>query len=447
MSSAAVLAHSAPGFQAVGFSPGLVRYLTLALLVLVTLALRSSWTTPRLAPTEGDDDGAWPGDAMAGPIRLGRGVVAVAGLAFVLVCGWAGSEQIGANPAPIAVFWVFWLGGQVLSAVVGDWWRLLDPYDTIAGVVDGARGRTRAGPAGQPDATSDGADWWVPAALLLTFAWMWLAWSGGIRPRNAAAWLSLYSAVMVVGAVVAGRAWVRRNEAFGQAFGLVALMSPLDWRRARPRLANPLHRLAGRRTGRREGAVLAVMLGTVLFDALGSSRWWADLIGQRSPAGYTVWNTVGLAWMVLLAGAAWLVAARLASRVGAPDRPELIPVAALGTTAGLAVMAGAFAVAHEIGPLLTNTQNLVALLSDPLARGWDLLGTGDIVVNPTLLGAGGQVWTSLILVEVALLVTLVVLHDRWVACFGASGGARATWVACGFTVVAALAALTLLLGA
>ena len=74
----------------------------------------------------------------------------VAGLAATLVCALFGSELLGQNPVPVTVFSLFWIGGQLLSAVLGDVWRLVDPYDHIAGVladspVGTAAVRTRGG--------------------------------------------------------------------------------------------------------------------------------------------------------------------------------------------------------------------------------------------------------------------------------------------------------------
>ena len=438
--SLALLAHQAPGFQAIGFSPGLLLYLTVTVLVVATLAFRVGWGEARFGPAAAaaPDDTAWPGDAMGPGPRTVLRAVGLAGLVFVLVCGWAGSDQVAVNPTTISVFWGFWLGGQAASVLLGDWWRAMDPFDTLAAFVDRS-------PAAEPaDDGADGdRDWWVPAALLASFAWVWLAWIDGIDPRSAAGWITLYTAVMVIGAVRGGRAWVRRNEAFGVAFGLMAAASPIDWSGLRPRLRNPLRGLAERVVSRRDLAVLVVVIGTFLFDAVGSSQWWADLVGNRSVTVSSVWNTVGLAWLVLLAGVAWIGAARLAERL-AGDHGHEVP-AELALAAPLALLAACCAVAHEVSSLLVNGQYLVALLSDPLYQGWNLLGTGRYQADPLLLAAGTQAWMSLVLVELGLLGLFVALYDRSAARYGASGAARAAWAVLAFAVVAAVAALKVLL--
>ncbi|MBV9921211.1 MAG: hypothetical protein JOY78_10225, partial [Pseudonocardia sp.] len=76
-----ILAHAAPGFGAVGLSPGLVLYLTAAGVVLTTLALRSR--RPRPDPVERGD--AWPGTRLPVAVRAVLGALGVAGLAATLV--------------------------------------------------------------------------------------------------------------------------------------------------------------------------------------------------------------------------------------------------------------------------------------------------------------------------------------------------------------------------
>src|SRR4051812_28860468 len=160
-----ILAHAAPGFGAVGLSPGLVLYLTAAGVVLTTLALRSRPARPD--PVERGDE--WPGDAFPSVVRAVLGALGVAGLVATLVCAFAGSELLGENPVPVAVFSLFWIGGQLLSAVLGDVWRLVDPFEHIGGVLERVTGR-RQGPVAR----------WLPAVLLASFGWLWLAWPDGL---------------------------------------------------------------------------------------------------------------------------------------------------------------------------------------------------------------------------------------------------------------------------
>src|SRR3954465_3861776 len=95
-----IFAHAAPGFGAVGLSPGLVLYLTAAGVVLTTLALRSRPARPD--PVERAD--VWPGAQLPVAVRAVLGALGIAGLAAIGVCALVGSELLGQNPAPVTVF-------------------------------------------------------------------------------------------------------------------------------------------------------------------------------------------------------------------------------------------------------------------------------------------------------------------------------------------------------
>ncbi|HEY8093740.1 MAG TPA: hypothetical protein VID93_08145 [Acidimicrobiales bacterium] len=420
-----VLAHAAPGFDAVGLSPGLVLYLTAAGVALATLALRARPVTAD--PVDGED--RWPGDELPGVVRAGLGGLGVAALVATLVCAWFGSDLLGDNPVTVTVFSLFWIGGLLLSAVLGDVWRLVDPFDHLAGLLP-----RRSRPPAGPDL------WWLPALLLATFGWTWLAWPDGLRPRSIGWWLAAYTAVMVVGALVGGRAWVRRHEAFGVAFGLVALVSPIDWTGPRPRLRNPLAALGSRTLDERQGAVLAVLVGTALFDAVSYTQWWADFLGVRSLGGYTAFNTLGLAWLVATAAIVWIAVARVAGVVAGQSTALGLRLVAPGVA-----LAAGYATAHEIGSLLNDLRVFALQVTDPLSRGWDLFGTGswraEAVVSPTV-----QAWLSLALLETGVFMALAGFHRRAVARFGPLLGARAFWILAVFVLAAALIGLKLMVG-
>ena len=206
-----------------------------------------------------------------------------------LVCAWFGSDLLGDNPVTVGVFSLFWIGGQLLER--------------------GARRRVaagrpvrpprRAGRRGGAAATGRRMLWWLPALVLATFGWTWLAWPDGLRPRSIGWWLAGYTAVMVVGALVGGRGWVRRHEAFGVAFGLLADGEPdrLERPAASPAQPADLARAGGGSTGVRARCSPS-LVGIALFDAVSYTQWWADLLGVRSLDGYTAFNTLGLAWLV-----------------------------------------------------------------------------------------------------------------------------------------------------
>ena len=199
---------------------------------------------------------------------------------------------------------------------------------------------------------------------------------------------------MVLGALVGGRAWVRRHEAFGVAFGLLALVSPIDWTRPAAPPAQPGGgaRVAAARASV-EGAVLAVLVGMALFDAVSYTQWWADFLGVRSLGGYTALNTLGLAWLVATAAIVWIAVARVAGLVAGQPTALGLRLAAPG-----AALAAGYATAHEIGSLLNDLRVFALQVDRPAVprlgpvRDRELAGRdGGVADRPgvALVGAAG----------------------------------------------------------
>ncbi|HYI61302.1 MAG TPA: hypothetical protein VEW93_05810 [Acidimicrobiales bacterium] len=449
-----LLAHGTAGLAGEGVPVAVVYAIVVVGAALLALALRARGAAPVGGPAvaplslDGAECGPWPGDGLGAPARLALQALGVAALAFALATGWFGSELSGANPAPLLLLAVGWWAVPALSWLLGDWWRLVDPYDALAAVVDRVRGRPAPGPEGLVGADADEpGDWWVPALLLASFAWLVTCWPDGLRPRAMAAWLAALTVLMLAGAVLGGRAWVRRTSPLAVVAGTVAAASPLSWAGGRPRLRSPFRGLAARAGGRRSLAALVVVLGATVWEATAGSQWWADLAGLGDDAGAVLWSTVGLAWAVLLVGAAWVGIVRLAEvvadRRGGPERVEpLAPdlAAALGP---LAVVA---AVAHQLGSLLVDVQDLVVLALDPFAEGWDLFDSYSWRANEQLLSPATLGWVQVGLLAAALGVGLVGAWDRAIARLGPAV-AEAGWVLAGWTAAAGAVGVWLLLGA
>ncbi|HMJ78445.1 MAG TPA: hypothetical protein VK507_20850 [Iamia sp.] len=460
--TALILAHGATGLAGDGVPSALLYGIVVAGTVVGALGLRARGTRllggPAVPPLsiDGAEAGAWPGDGHRAAVPVVGAVVGVAGLVALLVVGWAGSDQSGLNPLASTLLLLWWTV-PVLTVLLGDWWRLIDPYDAIAAGIDRLRGRTGAAPASalateSPDGeVFEAGDWWVPAALVASFAWMVTCWLEGQQPRNMTLWLTALTAVMVVGAVLGGRAWVRRSSPLAVLTGALAAASPIDWSTGRPRLRSPLVGLAGRAGGRRSAGVVLVLLGTAFWEAVSGTQWWADLIGSSGTGGTgaaLMWSTAGLAWCILLAGAAWVatgaLAEAVATRTGAPPLDE--PLAGdLAVT--LAPFAAVALTAHQLETLLITAQDvLFYFAADPLAEGWDLTGTRGWGVNEQVLSPVVLAWTRFALLVGGLGLMLTGGWDRLAARVG-KAVITAGWVLAGWTAAAGALALWLLLGA
>ncbi|MGI8939773.1 MAG: hypothetical protein ACR2JF_16470 [Iamia sp.] len=445
-----LLAHQSVTLAGEGVPGALLYAAAAALAVIGALGLRARGAVPVGGPAvapltaDGSEVGPWPGDALAAPVRLAAQVIGVAALAVVLGVGWLGSDLSGLSPVPLFLVLVWWTV-PLLSWALGDWWRAVDPHDALAAGVDRLRGRPAVGPEGITlDEEAD--DWWLPALLLASFAWMATCWIEGLRPRNVTVWLTLLTLFLLVGAVVGGRSWVRRTSPLAVLCGTMAAAAPVAWTDGRVALRSPFRGVAARAGGRRSLAALTVVLGASLWEAVSGTQWWSNLSGGSSDRAL-VWSTLGLVWCVLLVAAAWLLVGRVAEEVAVrtagreveePLGPDL--AVALGPLAAVAVFI------HQLPTWTAYLQDLAVLGLDPLSKGWNLFGSSAWRTNEDLLSPGLTSGIQLTLLGLALALGLVAGWDRLAARTGPTV-ATTGWAVAAWTAGAGMVVLWLLLGA
>ena len=341
---------------------------------------------------------------LGGALAWLRAAARLVGLTlFVLVIGAGlfGDPHPMKNLAPTFVWIIWWVGLSLIAACLGNIWPALDPWRALFDGADALARRRRGGRGlalGLPYPSRVGL--WPAAALLLLFVWLEVIFPDASVPSRIAGLALAWTGATLAGMVIFGAdTWQRNADVFAVYFATLGRFAPLaagpDGRRVilrppgrglvAPASASPAPLPAGL-----VGFVVA-MLATVLFDGLLGTRAWRGLdralsggfarVGDRE--GYLL-ATAGLlaVWLALLG--AYLVTARLTARVAGAGSaattarllaPSLVPIAT------------AYHVAHNISYLLLQGQELIPLLSDPLGRGWDLLGTATWSPDVTLVGS------------------------------------------------------------
>jgi len=260
--------------------------------------------------------------------------------------------------------------------------------------------------------------------VIFAFATLELAYSDSSSPRALAFAIALYTYVALFGMAAFGRdTWDRNGEGFAVLFGLLARIAPLRVADGAIRLRWPLTGLAGADPVPGTVAFVSVMLGAVLFDGYSRTASWQDLMVEiegpylRDQPGLgellvTLAAIGGLLAAVLLVGLAYVAACSLArASVNAPR--SLIP----DFVRSLLPIAFVYIVAHYVTTFINQGQFVIPLLSDPLGRGWDVLGPIDYLPAVSVLSPN-QTWY----VQVAALIAghvagLAVAHDRAVSIF------------------------------
>lgn len=389
----------------------MVSYGAGAILVASFAGLAVLWPRPRLEPVTAGR--AAPGPASRAvdwaewPLRL----VGVAVFAAVVVAAFVGPPSPTENLAPVAVYVALWVGVLVASALLGDVWYALSPFETAAVAVRA----TAVDPGERATAPLTRVGVWPAVGLLLAFGWLELVHPNPADPRVLAGAITVYVLVLAGGAVWWGYRWVRSAEAFGALFRVVAAMAPFHRDdHAQLRLRLPLAGLARLEVSAGTTALILVALGLTTFDGLTRQPVWEEaVVGGRTGWAVVPYATAGLLAAVTLVVAVYLWAMSEAARITGRRTGELADAFAHS----LVPIALAYAVAHYFSLLVFEGQRLLALASDPVGAGWDLFGTAGWSVDFAAVSPTTIAWVQVAAIVVGHVAGVLLAHDRAVALF------------------------------
>lgn len=232
-----------------------------------------------------------------------------------------------------------------------------------------------------------------------------------------------------------GRDWLATGEAFGALSASVALLAP--WRRAG---APP----------RGVASLMVVWIGSTAFDAFASTPFWVDVLGTSQGWPRTMLNTVGFVWITAIVAGVYLVALRLAERIGPSQEGEgdTSARAPLAATLGAALvpLALGWFLAHDLTLLLFEGQNFLALVSDPIGKGWDLFGTVNQTIDYGIVQATWVRWTQVGLLAAGHIAFVVIAHDTALAVVRLRAAMRLTWALTAAAIASFVAGALMVLG-
>ena len=400
---------------------------------------------------------------MLTPVFRAAGLFA---LGVLLFAGLGGNTNPSVNIAPAVIYIIFWVGLQAASVLVGDVWRGLNPFSTIADTTARLWARSRGRPMSAADHGA-GNQWWAVAAVF-GFVWIELAFHDNSELRVLGIYIAAYTAAMLIGAAIFGRGWVRDADGFSVLFTKLAAIAPLYRRdggwtveeshlgdrsdgvdtsqrhdRGVCRVRPPLAGLSVEPVKRGSAAFILVVLGSTTFDGFTRSSVWLSAAADRTGWDLTIVSTVGLAFVISVVALLYRAAiAVMAGITGDSERdladvflPSLIPIAA------------AYTVAHYFSYLLLEGQQVIAHISDPFGRGWDLFGTATHQVDYSLISTDTIAWVQTAAIAVGHVLGVAVAHDRAVERWPRRLALRSQYPMLAVMIAYTVVGLILLLGA
>ncbi len=378
-----------------------------AALAVSFIVLALAWRTPRFdAATRGRPAPAWLAslvDSTAFAV-----VLRVLGLAFFAYVVWAAvaGPDLLLNPTFGVVYVLLWVGLVPMSLLFGPFYKAVSPMRTIHLAFTKLTG-------GHPDEGIARLPAWVglwPAALgLLAFVWLELVYPGSTYLSPVRLWFAAYIAIAIVGAAVFGSEWLEKADPFEVYSTLVGHLSVFG-RTADGTLVlrSPLGNLDGVPPWPGLVGVVSVLFGSTAFDSFKDSNEWLRFTQSVSTSS-TVLDFIALLVFCAVVGVTF-AAATMATGVQEGFGRRTLPDRFAHSMVPIIV---GYIVAHYLSYFVEVGQQTVVQLSDPLGKGWNLLGTADWTVSYWLSTHP----TFLAILKVLSVVTghvlgVIAAHDR-----------------------------------
>lgn len=350
-------------------------------------------------------------------------MVSVAALALVILAGNIGSWVPSNNISPTLVWIIWWVGTAYVCALVGNVWRLVNPWNATFAWVERAYRTIADGELGMGWQYPTTLGVWPGLLVFLVFAWVEIVYTESSLPGRITQFALLYTVYMWVGMFLFGReSWLRNADAFSLVYGFLARFSPTEVRvtdasvcaecsvdcadaedgcvdcaecftEAEPeqRELNVRPYVVGllRSKGRSTSVMFFVLLllSTVSFDGFSATPAWgrmfnalfdvfadANIVGTFGLLGF---SAAVISVYMMFAGFMSMASGYrlLSAETGQAFVLSLIPIAL------------AYHLAHYFSFLLIQGQSIIPLASDPFGFGWDLFGTVGYDINIGIIGA------------------------------------------------------------
>ena len=359
--------------------------LTVLLTFIGTLCLR---VPPRLRPSH-KVHRLKPTVTAIGPAWMGQFF-----LALTLICALWGTSDPLMNLAPTMIWIVVWQGVSFAVVVFGNFWPRIDPFRHL---------HRWCLPTRQASAWPQALGMWPATVLLLIWSALEVVYPLATTPLKVGYALIGWTALSVWGMWMWGpAAWHAHVDFVSLYFEWMGRIAP---QAPSTSLEHPHHKRG------QVGFVIA-MLSTVLFDGLhGGSGWllfekfmhqWIS--PQLEPNGYLV-GCLGLiaVWLFMLWG--YILIGRITAWTSGTGRDWAGPL-----VISLIPIAIAYNVAHNFSSMVIQGQSFVQLLSDPLGRQWNLLGTATWYPDIGLLDAQVTWYIALTSIVGGHMVSVVMAH-------------------------------------
>jgi hypothetical protein len=353
----------------------------------------------------------WPG--------IVGGTIGVFGLLAIVITGLFGSTDPLKNPAEYLTWIYFWAVLVILSGLVGNLWYLVNPWAAVYDLL------TRAVPM-RPVWKLPNVGVWPATVAYFAFACLELTSGMANRPWLVATVAVAYSAVTLAGMLLFGRdEWLQHCEGFTVLFNIVGSFGPIEAERDESGRISMVYLrpwgaglLKPSPTGWDRVVFVILMLSTLAFDGILYTRQWGDFNLALQPIwlplgalGFFFVRTLGLVLLSIAFLLVFMTFMELVIFLGRRNVDLKATISAFALT--LVPIALVYNAAHNYGYVVVQSQALIPLLNDPLAKGWNLWPAVAGLKPSFALAQASTVWyAQVVLIVIGHVIAVYLAHLR-----------------------------------
>ena len=390
----------------------------------------------------------------------------------VIIAGLFGTQTFPEkNILPTTVWVIWWVGLAFFSALLGDLWNLINPWRIIAEWTANLSCLHRPKSLQKKKPLSRFSSVWPAVIVFAGFSWAELVWPDRAIPFSLAIAIIIYSTVTWIGMYFKGiDEWLSQGEAFTILYGLFAKFSRIEYRVTNNNYCKTCYHTAcqlnnknnctdcslcfrkARSTERRIDlrpygvglltnqvpsismmVFILLVLATVSFDGFADTPAWMNIFDAMVLTTFIrelthlldLNNSIGLItslgiiatpFIFFIVYITFCFFVSLLTRnfsasdmYGLPAKLSAIHIARIFIYT-LIPIAIAYHLAHFLTFFLIYGQQIIPLISDPFAYGWDLFGTASYEVDIAFVGAKFAWISSITAIVIGHVVAVFLSH-------------------------------------
>lgn len=289
-------------------------------------------------------------------------------------------------------FWIFFvLGLTYLTAFIGNIYYFLNPWKIMVIWVEKITGKEVSSSINYSSRLG-----YYPA-LLFYFIFIWIELFGKTNPFSLSFLLIIYTLVNFMGVILLGKMnWFKYCEFFSVFFNLIGKIAPIQYKNNKIFLQSPFVGLLETKAEHFSLLLFILfMLSSTAFDGFSVTvvwftNYWGVFANILEPAlgefGYTVFETINLIFSPVIFLIIYFVLIYLAKYL--TKTKDSLNSLLLTFAYTLVPIGLVYNISHYYNLLLYQGQEMIKIVSDPFAWGWNIFNTKSYVVNIAFVDAG-----------------------------------------------------------